>query len=59
MLIKKDDQSGEQAMQGDGKYNGSMNGALDKTERQWPSSIVSIPISKTQLGDETSSVSVW
>ena len=38
MLVKKDDESSEQAMQGDRQYDGSMNGALNKTKDQWPSS---------------------
>ena len=38
MLVKKDDQSSEQAMQGDGQYDGTMNGALDETKGKWPSS---------------------
>ena len=38
MLVKKDYESSEQAMQGDRQYDGSMNGALDKTKDQWPSS---------------------
>ena len=39
MLVKKDDQSSEQAMQGHWQYDGRMNGALDKTKGKWPSSV--------------------
>ena len=36
MLIKKDDQRSEQAMQGHWQYDGTMNGALDETKGEWP-----------------------
>ena len=51
MLVKKDNESSEQAMQGDWQYDGSMNGALYKTKDEWPSlSKISIHVGWAQLG---------
>lgn len=39
MLVKKDDQSSEQAIQGDWQYYSTMNGALNETKGKGPSSV--------------------
>ena len=52
MLVKEDDESSEQAMQGDRQNDGSMDCALYKTKDQWPSSTrISVDVESAQLGD--------
>lgn len=53
MLIKKDDQSSKQAVQGHWQYDGTMNGALDEAKGEWPSPVhISIVFQYAQLGGD-------
>ena len=37
LVVKNDDEHGEQAMQGHWEQDGGVNGTLDKAKSQWPS----------------------